>query len=116
MKKVLVADDDAAILDSLSIILEFEGYEVSTTLNGATLLDMNEFPDLVLLDILMSGVDGRDICRQLKQNQTTSNIPVVLLSASKDIQQSALDAGAKDFLAKPFSIDDLLKKIVKNIQ
>ena len=115
MKKVLIADDDAGILDSLSIILEFEGYDVSTTLNGAALLNMDEKPDLVLLDILMSGVDGRDICRQLKRTESTSKIPVVLLSASKDIEHSALEAGADDFLAKPFEMDDLLKKIADNI-
>jgi DNA-binding response OmpR family regulator len=112
LKRVMIADDDPGILDAVGIMLEFEGYEVSTTLNGATLLDIeNELPDLVLLDIWMSGVDGRDICRQLKQMEKTSKIPVLMISASKDIEQSALESGADDFLAKPFEMDDLLQKI-----
>ncbi|MDB5133652.1 MAG: mprA 4 [Mucilaginibacter sp.] len=112
----MIADDDPGILDSIGIMLEFEGYQVSTTLNGNTLLNMaNELPDLVLLDIWMSGTDGRDICKQLKQHEKTSKIPIVMISASKDIERSAMDAGADDFLAKPFDINDLLEKIQRNI-
>lgn len=111
-KKIIIADDDPGILDAIGILLEFEGYEVCSTPNGTNLLTMkDELPDLVLLDIWMSGVDGRDICRKLKQQPDTRNIPVVLLSASKDIERSAIEAGADDFLAKPFEITDLLKKI-----
>jgi DNA-binding response OmpR family regulator len=116
LKKVMIADDDSGILDSLLIMLEFEGYSVSTTLNGATLLTMDEVPDLLLLDIWMSGTDGRDICKQLKQNAKTSNMPIVMVSASKDITQSALEAGADDFIAKPFDMDELLQTIERNIK
>jgi CheY-like chemotaxis protein len=116
IKKVLVADDDPAILDVMRMMLEFEGYEVTTTLNGATILEMDvELPDLLLLDIWMSGTDGRDICKKLKQSEKTSKIPVVLVSASKDIERSAFEAGANDFIAKPFEMSDLLQKIEKNI-
>ena len=63
VKKVLVADDDPAILDVMRMMLEFEGYEVTTTPNGATILRMETgFPDLMLLDIWMSGTDGRELC------------------------------------------------------
>ena len=111
----MIADDDPGILDSVSIMLEFEGYDVRTTLNGRTLFDMEkELPDLLLLDIWMSGMDGRDICQRLKQDEKTRGIPIVMISASKDIERSAIDAGADDFLAKPFDIDDLLGKIEKN--
>jgi len=115
-KKIMIADDDAAILDSLSLMLEFEGYHVSSTLNGATVLSMAEQPDLLLLDIWMSGVDGRDICKKLKQQEATRHLPVVLISASNDIQGSAIEAGADDFLAKPFEMNDLLEKIEKNLR
>lgn len=115
-KKVLVADDDPAILDVMRMMLEFEGYEVATTLNGATILQMEtEMPDLLLLDIWMSGTDGRDICRKLKQSEKTYKIPIVLVSASKDIERSAFEAGANDFIAKPFEMNELLQKIEKNI-
>lgn len=110
--KVLIADDDQGILDSLGMLLEFEGYDVKTTLDGDTLLELGtELPDLILLDIWMSGVDGRDICRHLKQNQLTAKVPVVLISASHDIEGSALEAGADDFVAKPFEMDALISKI-----
>lgn len=115
-KRIIIADDDPGILDAVGILLEFEGYEVCSTPDGAALLTMeNGFPDLVLLDIWMSGVDGRDICRQLKQQPHTSDIPVVLLSASNDIARSAIEAGADDFLAKPFDMADLLQKIEKYV-
>jgi DNA-binding response OmpR family regulator len=115
LKKIMIADDDPGILDAISIMLEFEGYEVESSPNGSALLMMKtEFPDLVLLDIWMSGTDGKDICKQLKQNPTTKGIPIVMISASKDIERSALEAGADDFLAKPFDINDLLKKIEKH--
>lgn len=111
-KRILLADDDPGILDAVGLLLEFEGYEVASTPNGASLLTMdNDLPDLVLLDIWMSGIDGRDICRQLKQQPHTQQIPVVLFSASRDIERSAIAAGADGFLAKPFEISDLLSKI-----
>ncbi len=112
----MIADDDPAILDAVGIMLEFEGYDVQSTSNGAELFDMTgQFPDLLLLDIWMSGSDGRDICKYLKQNPQTRNIPVVLVSASKDIERSAIEAGADDFLAKPFDMDDLIKKIERQL-
>ncbi len=105
----MIADDDPGILDAVGIMLEYEGYEVQSTPDGAALLTMDGgFPDLLLLDIWTSGVDGRDICKQLRQNERTARIPIVLISASKDIEHSAMDAGADDFLAKPFEINDLL--------
>lgn len=113
----MIADDDAGIVDFLSILLEYEGYEVSSTLNGSTLLELeNEFPDIILLDIWMSGVDGRDVCKHLKQKEHTKKIPIIMISASNDIERSALDAGADDFLAKPFDMNDLLEKIEKNLK
>lgn len=111
-KKILVADDDPAILDAIKIILEMEGYKVDTTVNGETVAKMfEEPPHLLLLDIWMSGQDGRDICKALKAQHSTKNIPIIMVSASRDIEQSALNAGADDFLAKPFEIKDLLQKV-----
>ena len=112
VKKVMIADDDPGIVDSLSMMLEFEGYEVSSTLNGASLLQLTgTLPDLLLLDIWMSGVDGRDICKRLKKQPHTSKMTILMISASKDIGISALEAGADDFLAKPFEMEELLQKV-----
>jgi DNA-binding response OmpR family regulator len=111
----MIADDDPGIVDAVEMLLEFEGYEVSSTVDGATVLDLkDELPDLLLLDIWMSGEDGRDICKKLKQIEITKNIPVIMISASRDIKESAIAAGADDFLAKPFEMNDLLQKI-KNL-
>lgn len=111
-KRIMIADDDPGIVDAVEMLLEFEGYEVSSTVNGSTVLDMkDELPDLLLLDIWMSGTDGRDICKQLKQNDKLKDIPVIMVSASRDIERSAMNAGANDFLAKPFEMNDLLQKI-----
>ena len=115
-KKIIIADDDPGILDAVGIMLEFEGYDVQCVPNGSDLLTIeNELPDLLLLDIWMSGVDGRDVCKHLKQQKSTSKIPIVMISASKDIERSAMEAGADDFLAKPFDIEDLLQKIERHL-
>ncbi len=112
LKKIMVVDDDPAIVDSITLLLEFEGYDVTTISHAAGLLKMeNEFPDLLLLDIWMSGTDGRDICKQLKQKNATREIPIVLISASREIEKSAKEAGANDFLSKPFEVTDLLQKV-----
>jgi DNA-binding response OmpR family regulator len=110
-KKVTVADDDPGILDAVGMVLEMEGYEVNTTLNGNTVLTQNLIPDVYILDIWMSGSDGRELCKKLKSEEKTKNIPVILISASNDLKRSAETAGADDFLAKPFEIDALLQKI-----
>jgi CheY-like chemotaxis protein len=113
-KKIVVADDDPAICDALQYMLEDEGYEVSTTVNGETIYKMEkEFPDLLLLDIWMSGQDGREICRYLKKKELTKNIPIIMISAARDIAESARASGADDFIEKPFVMDDLLQKVAK---
>ncbi|WP_158799825.1 PleD family two-component system response regulator [Pedobacter sp. L105] len=111
-KKIFIADDDEAIVDATSMMLEMVGYEVSSTLNGAAVqAEIRVKPDLILLDIWMSGTDGRDVCRKIKADPETRDIPVLMISASRDIRESALASGANDFLAKPFDMDILLLKI-----
>ncbi len=112
--KIMIADDDPGIVDAIQMLLEYEGYEVRTTVNGATVNDMqDEFPDLLLLDIWMSGQDGRVICKKLKESENTKDVPVIMISASNELRKSAQDAGADDFLEKPFEMDHLLLKIKK---
>jgi CheY-like chemotaxis protein len=113
-KRILVADDDPGILDALQIMLEEEGYEVDVTANGETVKKVYEnLPDLILLDIWMSGMDGRDICKHLKGQEKTSHIPIIMVSANRDVEQMAKAAGADGFIAKPFQMDELLE-IVAN--
>ena len=111
-KKILVADDDASILDAISLILQETGYDVVTTNDGNTVRNLKgDLPDLLLLDIWMSGEDGGEICRQLKANETTATLPILIVSAHRDTEQIARDAGADDFILKPFDMEELLKKI-----
>ena len=111
-KRILIADDDEGIVDALTMILEITGYDVESTYNGGEVLNAVERkPDLILLDIWLSGYDGRDICKALKNNPTLKDIPVLMISASRDIKQSALDAGANDFMEKPFEMDVLLERV-----
>ena len=111
-KNIMIVDDDEGILDAVGMLLKYKGYEVTTCTNGNTILSMeNHFPDLVLLDIWMSGTDGRNVCKQLKTRELTKAIPVIMVSASKDIERSAIESGADGFLAKPFEISELINTI-----
>lgn len=112
--KIFVADDDEAIVDATTMMLEIVGYEVESTLNGEevfTFLTTSCKPDVVILDIWMSGVDGRDVCRSLKSDNATAHIPILMISASRDVMESAFKSGADDFLAKPFEMEELLNKV-----
>ena len=113
-KRVLVVDDSEAILDVVKMALEMVGYEVSTSLTAACFQHMeNDLPDLILLDILLSGEDGGKMCQRLKDNEKTRHIPVILLSAHAGLPETAGGCGANDFLAKPFRIialRDIVKK------
>ena len=111
-KKILVADDDPSILEVIELMLTEEGYEVITAVDGEAIYKMEkDFPDLMLLDIWMSGMDGRDICRHVKSQELTKDIPIIMVSANKDTETISKEAGADDFLAKPFEMDDLLAKV-----
>lgn len=115
-KKILVSEDDAGILDVLRLMLEDENYEVEISRDGKKIYQLdNELPDLILLDIWMSGVDGRDLCRYLKNNDKTKNIPVIILSANKDTEQIAKEVGADGFLQKPFDMEELLAKLHEHL-
>lgn len=113
-KKILIADDDPAILEALTLMLEDAGYETDTTVDGQTIQEAtDQLPDLILLDIWMSGTDGRDICKHLKRRPQTKHIPIIMVSANKDAEHIAKESGADDFIAKPFEMDDLLALIEK---
>jgi len=113
--KILVVDDDPDILEGISIILETEGYTVATNSEGEKTYErIKKFnPDLILLDVLMSGSDGRTICKNLKSKANTKKIPVIMISADPGAKSGSLKAGANEFISKPFEIDDLINAIRK---
>jgi DNA-binding response OmpR family regulator len=114
MKKILIVDDSADILEVLTLLFDLEGYEVKTIDNGYVINEaIAEFkPDLILLDVMLGLLDGRMICSELKSSPLTSNIPVIMISASHDLNAlSQKSCHADDFVAKPFEIDALLAKV-----
>jgi CheY-like chemotaxis protein len=111
-RMILIADDDKAIVDSMKAILEHTGYEVLSVADGTSVLQaIKAQPDLILLDIQMPGHDGLMVCKQIKRQASTKDIPIILISASLDVQAKALECGADDHLAKPFEMDDLQQKV-----
>lgn len=112
-KKIFIADDDADILQIIAMMLQTRGYEVDISNNANDIFNYTgeELPALILLDIWMSGVDGREICARLKNSALTQHIPVIFISANSSIEQIAKDFKADDFIAKPFEMDYLLERI-----
>lgn len=109
MKKILVVDDDESILEMVQLFLVGEGYEVQTSLNGACFQQMHsDLPDLILLDILLSGEDGRELCQRLKGDVKTRHIPVILFSAHFSARDITTMSGADAFLPKPFHLNELI--------
>lgn len=116
-KKVMVVDDEPFILKMIEARLRSNGYEVITAEDGETCLKKvgEEKPDVILLDIIMPGLSGFEVCARLKENHSTKDIPVVMLTAlaqKKDMSRG-LDVGAKFFVTKPYDPEDLLYKIKK---
>ncbi len=110
---ILVVDDDRAIRESLDRALEIEGYRVVMASDGAQALDLvaSEQPDLVVLDLMMPNVDGLTVCRRLRARRDRT--PILMLTARTETSDrvSGLDAGADDYLPKPFDLDELLARI-----
>ena len=116
-KKILVVDDDPDILDALQSILEFAGYEVKTTEKGEYVENLRDtnggLPNVIILDVLLSGKDGRLICQKLKSREETKHIPIIMISAHHNARHSVTAVGADDFVAKPFDADELLAIVAK---
>lgn len=112
-KKILICDDDEGILDMVSFILEDSGYDVIPERNSMNVysLIVKERPDLLLLDLWMPVLSGDQVLKTLKSNPETSNLPVIVISASTEGQKIAHEAGASDFLAKPFDIEQLVNRV-----
>jgi DNA-binding response OmpR family regulator len=111
-KKIFIADDDPDILEILSLMLRTNKYNVLASTNANDIFKyVEDMPDLILLDIWMSGLDGRDICKRLKENKKTKKIPVIFVSANSNIEEITHQYKAQGFIAKPFEMQNLLKEI-----
>lgn len=112
---VLVAEDEEDILDLVVFDLEDEGYEVLTARNGeeAIALALERHPDLILLDVAMPGLDGYEVTRRLRADESTRGTPVVLLTARAQVRDviAGFEAGANDYVTKPFRPDELRTRL-----
>ncbi|WP_276088185.1 response regulator [Pedobacter sp. JY14-1] len=112
--KILAIDDDRAIVEIIGMVLEEEGFEVATLTDGAKVFEtLGDFrPDLVLLDVMLGGLDGREICGRIKMDERYSGIPVIMISASHDLQHTLkLPNAPQAFIAKPFDINNLVNVV-----
>lgn len=114
-QKILVVDDEADILELVGYNLARDGYQVKGALTGEKALTevVDNLPDLILLDLMLPGVDGLDVCRKLKSNSKTSQIPIIMLTAKGEDADvvTGLELGADDYITKPFSPRVLLARV-----
>jgi DNA-binding response OmpR family regulator len=113
MNKILVVDDDPDILTLVQTILTMHNFSVEAILKWECIDNsLNNFkPDLILLDVSLSGADGRDICKRIKQAKETEHLPVILFSANARMGNDIENCHAQDFIAKPFDLSHLLSTI-----
>lgn len=114
----MVLDDDDDILEVVAYLLTESGYTVKTLNRGYNIFDhIKDFtPDLILMDVLLADMDGRAICKEIKENPLTKSIPVILISGTHDLAAVLNLPGApNDFIAKPFDVDQLLDAIKRQL-
>lgn len=113
--KVLVVDDSQESVDLLVYFLKPAGYEVLTAYDGATAIELVEKnpPDIILLDVMLPKINGYEVCERLKKNRSTFHIPIIMITALKELKDKirALEAGADDFISKPFDNVELLTRV-----
>ena len=113
--KILVVDDERAVRESLRRALQLEGYEIELAADGGEALSVltaeQPQPDAVILDVLMPGVDGLEVCRRLRDSG--NRVPVLMLTARDEVENrvAGLDAGADDYVTKPFALEELLARV-----
>jgi two-component system response regulator MprA len=112
-RSILVVDDDARLAQVIAMFFENAGYEVVTAGGGAAALEAlgAQRPDVVVLDVMMPGLSGIEVCRRIRSTADLADLPVLVLTADASNRALARDAGADGFLAKPFSLDGLRAEV-----
>ncbi len=115
VKKLLIVDDDPNIFELLRVNFESIGYQILHAADGAEAIAVTNKtpPDLIILDIMIPRIDGYEVCRRLRENDSTSFIPIIVLSAKDQPADKilGLKLGADDYLTKPFNIDELIARV-----
>ncbi|MFA7255328.1 MAG: response regulator [Candidatus Omnitrophota bacterium] len=119
-KKILFIEDESDQIMMISLRLQKNGYEVISSMEGAEGIRkaVAEKPDLILVDVIMPGVDGFEVCRRLRKNPVTKDIPIISTTAAgaDDVEHQCLTAGADDCVRKPYDSQDLLMKIKRLLE
>jgi DNA-binding response OmpR family regulator len=112
--KILVVDDDLSILDAIGMILESEGYNVDLLPEGKDIFRrIDDFhPDLIILDVMLGEVDGRELCNTIKKTESINHIPIIMISATHNIKETIFErCSPDDFISKPFDMNNLINKV-----
>jgi twitching motility two-component system response regulator PilG len=116
-KNILIVEDHKTLLKLESVLLASRGYKVSEATDGKVALDYieNNYPDLVLLDVMLPGIDGFEVCQRIKSNESTRHIPVIMVSARNDSEDFARgeQAGADWYITKPFKSGMFVETVKK---
>jgi two-component system alkaline phosphatase synthesis response regulator PhoP len=115
MAKILVVEDMESVVKLLRMLLEREGFEVTVAQDGLEALEAvrRDKPDLVLLDLLLPGLDGLEVCRRIRHDPLTAHLPIIILSGKDEVADKVigLEIGADDYITKPFEADELIARI-----
>ena len=116
-KRIIVIEDEDNVRETLDLLLTNAGFMVRSSATGNDIFNtINEFnPDVILLDVLLDDLDGRDICRSIKENPETKPIPVIMLSGVPDVYNAITDVGANDVVSKPFDEKTLIHRIERQL-
>jgi DNA-binding response OmpR family regulator len=116
--KILIIDDDPDIRTVVQILLKKQGYEVQTAAHKEEAVQKLDtfLPSVILMDVLLSGSDGRDLCRQLKGEDRTKDVSIIMCSAHPGAMDKFREYGADDFISKPFNAEVLLQKVQSQIE
>lgn len=114
MAKILIVDDDKYIIEIVKIALEIKGYEIISAFEGEEALDkaMHEFPDLILLDLLMPKMDGWEVYKRLKEYSKTTHLPIIIMSALEEEIGIIEEMQVEDYIEKPFDVNELVNRVM----
>lgn len=117
-KSILIVDNDPGVLDVMQEVFSYEGYQVVVTEGTEDIIKLvtHHKPDLLVIDYILNGINGGELCHQVKVNQSTCTLPVVIMSAYPRVLQSLGNYGCNDFIAKPFDLNDLITRVSLLIQ
>ena len=115
MPKILIVDDDITITELLKALVKMEGHQPTTVNDSTKAIEVatSVHPDLITLDLMMPGLTGFELCELLHNDPKFTDIPIVIVSARDDREskEKAIEMGAKDYITKPFGVDELMNKI-----